>query len=182
MTKIDIFFKLSNKIKPENEISAKFVAESAIFSPKHIGLSENTFSAIQGYIRLLKNSHSSLFYYYFYSIRRVYFCIKFIEMNRLIKLRLSAQLSKLRLTTGAQQTVSTCSGVMFEQKGPRDAGSANKQRLNRTPTKKHKPNKNLSHTIQFTSLILPLNPVYIIINGTNSLCFRYLVSYEAKRC
>ena len=59
----------------------------------------------------------------------------------------------------------------------------NIDRLKGTTTKKFKPNKDLSHTIQFTSPVQPENKVYCNNNGSNDLKIRQTGCWtQAIRC
>ena len=74
----------------------------------------------------------------------------------------------------AQQTESVLSGLhsagnMLIQGWPYKTGLSNIQERKRITTKKLKPSKNLSHTIQFTSPVLPLSKVYSYSCGKNDL-------------
>ena len=54
---------------------------------------------------------------------------------------------------------------------------------NRIRTKEFKPDKNLSHTIQFTSPVQPWSQVYSYSNGMNGQKIRHTGCWsQAKRC
>jgi len=93
-------------------------------------------------------------------------------MNRRVKIITPTQMPATFCLGGRINSVLDlryCSGAMFVQRNPHKMEITNIQYINRNTTKKHKPNKNLSHTIQFTSSVLPWITVYVKLSGKNGL-------------
>jgi len=102
-------------------------------------------------------------------------------MNRLKKILLSYRLPKPPFSGFRSDRYS--SGKMVDPNVNLETGLFDRQEIKSEPTKKHKPNKSLSHTIQFTSHLLPWLRVYSSLSGKNGFCYWHLVSHcEVIRC